>query len=109
MKKGEFFQTERWHLGKVRCSVKGNDPTVFTLEVRYPRKGEAGSWQIPELVGWTFFLSKPEINSNDGSGPAKQGPPTLLEEGVLSTRNSSKLPHFHWTKSLGQASALLGP
>ncbi len=71
--KGESLQTDWWQLGKVRYSVKGNDPTVFTLEVRYPKKGKGKSWQIPELVGWTFFLSNlksiamkgPDLRSND--------------------------------------------
>ena len=44
-----------WETGKAAFYLHGREPTHLTLQVTYA--GSARKWQVPELVGWSFFLS----------------------------------------------------
>ena len=81
VKKNESWQMEWWEKGRVRYSVKNSNPTVFTLEARYPKKGEGKKWQVEELAGWAFFLGNlksramkgPDLRSNSTKYSWKKG------------------------------------
>ncbi len=67
VKKGESWQMDWWEKGRVRYSVNGSDPTIFTLETRYPKKGQGKEWQVQELASWSFFLGN--LKSRSMKGP----------------------------------------
>jgi uncharacterized protein YndB with AHSA1/START domain len=67
VKRGESWQMDWWETGKVRYFVSGKDPTIFTLEARYPKKGKGKAWQQQEAVGWAFFLAN--LKSRSVKGP----------------------------------------
>ncbi len=56
-----------WNSGRVRYSVKGDNPTIFTLEARYPKKGKGKAWQLQEAAGWAFFLANLKSQIDEGS------------------------------------------
>ena len=67
LKRNDSWQMDWWDSGRVRYSVKGGNPIVFTLEARYPKKGEGKKWQVQELAGWSFFLGN--LKSRAMKGP----------------------------------------
>ncbi len=83
VKKDESWQMDWWKIGKVRYSVKGNNLTIFTLEVRYPKKGEGKTWQVPELVGWTFYLSNLKSVAVNGPDLRTKNPKYSWKKGYI--------------------------
>ncbi len=67
VKKGESWQMDWWKTGKVRYSISGENPTIFTLEARYPIRGKGKTWQQQEAAGWAFFLAN--LKSRSMRGP----------------------------------------
>jgi len=80
VKRGESWHMDWWKTGKVRYSVSGENPTIFTLEAQYPKRGKGRRWQQQEAAGWAFFLAN--LKSRSIKGPD------------LRSRN----PRFSWQK-----------
>lgn len=83
VKKGESWAMDWWEKGKVRYNIKGDNPTVFTLEARYPKKGEGKSWQLQEVAGWAFFLSNLKSVSLKGPDLRNKNPKFSWKKGFI--------------------------
>jgi hypothetical protein len=67
VKRSESWQMDWWKTGKVRYSLSGENPTIFTLEAHYPKRGRGKTWQQQEAAGWAFFLAN--LKSRSIKGP----------------------------------------
>ncbi len=72
-----------WETGRVRYSVKGENPTIFTLEARYPKTGKGKLWQQQEAAGWAFFLANLKSRSMRGPDLRSKNPKFSWQKGFV--------------------------
>jgi hypothetical protein len=69
--------------GKVRYSIRGKNPTIFTLEARYPNKGKGKAWQQQEAAGLAFFLANLKSRSVKGPDPRSKNSKYSRQKGFI--------------------------
>jgi hypothetical protein len=83
VKSGESWQMDWWETGSVRYSVKGENPTIFTLEARYPKTRKGKLWQQQEAAGWAFFLANLKSRSMRGPDLRNKNPKYSWPKGFV--------------------------